>query len=520
MIYRRLLIAGGVVPIALLVFALAPSRANPPAQLAVVDKELASLGQLSEAFVNVAEKVTPAVVQIVVTESIAIESPQRRGPQFFDNSEEFRDFLRQFGFEHPEVPVEPSEPREYLKQGIGSGVVVDARNGYILTNSHVVKSARKIKVVLSDRRELKAELVGADETIDIAVIQVEPERLTAAALGNSEDLKMGEIVMAVGSPLGFGGSVTHGIVSGKGRDTGMMGQGGIESFIQTDAAVNQGNSGGPLVNLRGEVVGINTAIVSWTGLFAGVSFAVPIDLARDAMHDLISEGRVIRGYIGASISSLSDKEARYYELESPHGALVQEVVGGAPAEKAGLRRGDLILELNGEKVLDSKWFVLNVSALEPGDKVKLTILRNNETKKLKAVLTERPSADEIAEPPEQRWLRIREGLEEPEDETELPKIGVTVKPIAPTDSEYLRMEGIEEEDHGLLITKVKSGSAAAYEGLAPGMRITHVGGERVSNAEEIKEAVRQELDEHGMVLLSISLGNEKGFRILEPEEEE
>jgi serine protease Do len=333
------------------------------------------LGNLSNALAEVAEVVRPAVVNISTTTTIpAQENPF--GDMFNDPF-----FRRFFGdqFNHPGFN------RKQKSSALGSGVIV-SDNGYILTNNHVVKGADEIKVVLYDKREFKGKIVGTDSKTDLAVVKIDAHGLPTVKMGSSSALKTGDIVLAIGNPFGLNQTITMGIVSAVGRSH--IGLADFEDFIQTDAAINPGNSGGALVNTNGELVGINTAIFSTSGGYMGIGFAIPSDMATSVMDSIIKHGKVIRGWLGVSIQDLSPDLAKSFNIKEEMGALISGVVDNSPASKAGLKRGDLIIELDGKSVSDATSLRNMVSALAPGTKIDLKIVRNGGQEHITAKLSE------------------------------------------------------------------------------------------------------------------------------------
>jgi serine protease Do len=331
------------------------------------------LGKLSDALAEVADAARPSVVNISTTSTVTTED-NPEGDLF--NDPLFRHF---FGdqFDH--------HKRKYKSAALGSGVIV-SENGYILTNNHVVKGAEEIKVVLSDKREFKGKIVGTDPRTDLAVIKINAKNLPAARLGDSAKLKTGDIVLAVGTPFGLNSTVTMGIVSAVGRSN--VGIADFEDFIQTDAAINPGNSGGALVNTNGEVVGINTAIFSTSGGYMGVGFAIPSDMAKTVMDSIIKHGKVIRGWLGVSIQDLTPDIAKSLGIKQQAGALIADVVKDSPAEKAGLKRGDVIVAFDGKAVEDSTSLRNMASAAAPGKTVQLKIVREGKEQSVTATLVE------------------------------------------------------------------------------------------------------------------------------------
>ena len=294
-----------------------------------------ALIQISDSLADVASQVTPTVVNISTTKTV---KPDEQLNPFFDDPF----FHKFFGV--------PEHPRAYKERSLGSGVIVSS-DGYIITNNHVIEGASEIKVVLPNKREFKGKLIGADSRSDVAVIKIDDKDLPAITWGDSDKLRPGEMVMAVGSPFGLTQSVTMGIISAVGRAN--IGIEDYEDFIQTDAAINPGNSGGALVNMRGELVGINTAIFSRTGGYQGIGFAVPSNMAKQVMESLIRTGKVVRGWLGVSVQDVTPALSKQFGVPVGEGALVGEVVKGSPAEKAGFKQGDVIVEFNGKKVEDS-----------------------------------------------------------------------------------------------------------------------------------------------------------------------
>jgi serine protease Do len=335
------------------------------------------LSKTGQAMAEVTAAVKPAVVNISSTKTVKI--PGMRSP-FFDDP-----FFRRF-FGDEFAPFQ--RPREHKQSGLGSGVIVD-KDGYILTNNHVIKDADEIKVKLSDKREFKGKVIGTDPKTDIAVIKIDSNHLPVLKLGDSDKLKVGETVIAIGNPFGLSQTVTSGIVSATGRAN--VGIADYEDFIQTDAAINPGNSGGALVNVRGELVGINTAIFSTSGGYQGIGFAIPSNMAKTVMENLIKKGKVVRGWIGVSIQPITPDLAKQFGIKDDKGALVGDVVEDSPAEKAGLQRGDVIVEFDGREVADTSSLRNNVSGTPPGKKVTLKIMRDGKMQKVDVTIAELPA---------------------------------------------------------------------------------------------------------------------------------
>jgi len=340
-------------------------------------------------FTDLAERQGPAVVNISTTQARARNLPQF--PQL-DEDDPFYDFFRRFAPRPgPGQPSPGPGPRQFEQQSLGSGFIISP-DGYILTNAHVVDGADEITVKLTDKRELKAKVIGADKRTDVALIKIEAAGLPTVRMGDPSKLKVGEWVVAIGSPFGFENSVTAGIVSAKGRS---LPSENFVPFIQTDVAINPGNSGGPLFNLKGEVVGINSQIYSRTGGFMGLSFAIPIDVAMDIQQQLRTAGRVSRGRIGVVIQEVSKDLAESFGLPKPAGALVNQVEKGGPADKAGVLAGDIILKFDGKAVNQSSDLPRLVGGTKPGTKSTVQVYRKGETKDLSVTVAELPD-DRIA----------------------------------------------------------------------------------------------------------------------------
>lgn len=442
---------------------LGPSDATPLA--------VASPGELSSTFREVAKKVEPAVVNIS-TESVvsARRRPSRREP---DVPDPFRDFFDRF-FDTPE---------HFTQHSLGSGVIVDPA-GYILTNYHVVQGADKIKVRLEGgNKDYPAKVVGFDQETDLAVIKIDAEKpLAAVPLGNSDAAEVGDWVLAIGSPFGLDATVTAGIISYKGREG--IGQ-QFQRFIQTDAAINRGNSGGPLVNLSGQVIGINTAIVSMSGAYAGVGFALPSNIAAEVYNQIVKQGRVVRGSIGIRFRSVtSENTAILRSLGADHGIVVDEAVPGGPAERAGLRRGDVVVMVDNVEVRTGDDLVNKVAATSAGKQVKITYLRDKQRHEAQVTVEERTRVfPELAGGgPE----------EEPGEETSA-RLGLSLEEVGPT---MTRRLGLDPDDVGLLVREVDPGSFAEEIGMERGDLIVEFNHHRVTTLNEFM-ALQRSLEPGG-----------------------
>lgn len=430
------------------------------AQAQTAEEGLENLRSQSRAFVQIAKTILPSVVSINSTRNVTPAS-DRQSPQFFGDQ-----FLDRF-FDGPARP--------FPFRGSGSGVIVDGR-GYILTNNHVVANADEIEVVTEDGRTLRAELVGRDEKSDVAVIRVEATDLHAARLGNSDNLEVGEWVLAAGNPFQLSSTVTAGIVSAVGRSD--IGLTDYENFIQTDAAINPGNSGGALVDLDGNVVGINTAIATRTGGYQGVGFAIPINMAKQIMDSLIENGRVVRGWLGVNIQDMNEAMAEYHGLDKPQGALVGGSMDGSPAEKAGILQGDVILALNGTPVKNVKDLRLRVTAIEPGTRIELTVLRDGSRRTMPLVLGELESETAEGEPTS-RSPSAR-GSDRASD------LGLTLEGLT---LQTRRELDLDPETRGVVVSDVDPVGAAASAGFRPGDVILEVGDQQINAVGDVEAAL-------------------------------
>ena len=428
--------------------------------------ELSKADTLSPLFRAVTEVVQPAVVEIRVTKRVQVGNT--------DMDEMLRRFFEDSPFAVPpgSTPSPPSRPREYFARGLGSGVVVDAENGYVVTNYHVVGGADEVEVILSDGRTFKAEWVRTDVETDLAVVKISAGDLVEAPLGDSDTVAVGDWVLAFGSPKGLERTVTAGIVSAKAREYGGLTV--YQNAIQTDAAINRGNSGGPLVNTRGEVIGINNAIASASGGNEGIGFAIASDVVRSVMEQLIANGKVARGYMGVVLQDIDPRLAESFNLPHTRGALIAEVQPGSPAAEAGFEPGDFVVAVEGKAVTDRAELQRIVAAIPPGRAISVSIIRDGDEQTLKLTLGTRPDLLTRGRAP---------------DEPEAPTgsvYGLNVQTLTP---EIARRLGYAEDVAGVVATAVDSASDAAEEGLRAGMVITHVGDRAVGSATEFTEAL-------------------------------
>jgi len=372
-----------------------------------------------------------------------------------------------------------NQPRQ---EGSGSGAIVRS-DGYILTNHHVVGEADKISVQLYDGQELKARLIGTDPATDISVIKIEGKNMPVLPMGNSNNILVGESVIVIGNPFGLSHTVTFGIVSAKGR-TG-MGIAEYEDFIQTDAAINPGNSGGPLVDLEGKIVGVNTAIFSNSGGYQGIGFAVPINMARRVMNELIETGQVSRGWLGVGIQNMTPELAKAFGLDKSRGSLVTGVMPGTPAEKAGLQKGDVILRLNGESIENSSVLRNAVADARADATVELELVRNKVVMMLSVQLDERPQ-------------QVGEAGTNSDNRNSTPELGFVVQELTPETAQRL---GYQKAESGVVITTVKPESPAFNKGLRAGMMIVEMNRKSISSMADFQREVQASSKEEGLLLL-------------------
>ncbi len=455
MIIRILLVAAVLCALAPAALAQPRSPQRPPAAPAPESQRL--LRALEDAFVSVADRATPAVV------NVSVKVKRGTAPEGAPTPEMEERFREYFGPELFERFFRRRAPREEGRAA-GSGVIVDAR-GYILTNNHVVENAAEVEVRLSDDRKFKATLVGRDARTDLAVLKVESPGgpLPVATLGDSDKLRVGQWAIAIGNPFGLDRTVTAGIISATGRSH--VGVATYEAFIQTDASINPGNSGGPLLNLDGRVVGINTAIVS-SG--QGIGFAIPINMARDVMTQLIARGRVVRGWLGVVIQDLTPELAAGFGVKEDAGVLVAEVMKDGPADAAGLKPGDIIVGFGGTPIKDVADLQKRVASVEPGRPTPLAVVRDRQTVTLRVKVGEQPTDEAMA-------------AAESGDEI----LGLTVEPLTPETAQQNRLS----TRNGLLVTEVVPGSPGAAAGIKPGDAILEVNRRPIADAAALKQIV-------------------------------
>ena len=436
------------------------AEARAPVPQLTTTPPIAAVSDLEHAFERASEAIAPSVVSI---SSLRTLGKHGTVAPFFGDDDPFREFFFRL----------PQPHGELRQRGLGSGVIVSA-DGYVLTNNHVVAGADEIEVVLHDDRKLKGEVVGTDPQTDLAVVKIAAEGLTPAAIGDSDQIKVGQWVLAAGNPFGLQRTISAGIVSAVGRSN--MGITDYEQFIQTDAAINPGNSGGPLIDLQGRVLGINTAIASRGGGSNGVGFAVPANMARRVMEQIVTGGKVVRGWLGLMIGPLTPELAKSFGYAGAGGILVQDVVADGPAKQAGLQNGDIIVERDGKPVRDSSAFRNEIAQAAPGTRVSLKVWRAGANRTIEVALGQLP---------------------DPDGSTKVgpPGAGLELADPSPT----LRQRFEISADSGAVVLNVEPGSPAAEAGMRPGDVIEQVGDEPVANA---AEAARK-----------LSAGLEKGVRL-------
>ena len=437
---------------------------------------IAHSSSVPESFADLAEKLSPSVVNISTT--TVIEQKSREMPSFPPGSP-FEDFFKQF---------EKPGGKKRKAQSLGSGFIID-KSGYVITNNHVIDNAEKIMVILYDDTSFEATVVGKDPKTDVALLKINPKKtkLTAVKFGDSNKLRVGDWVMAIGNPFGFGGTVTAGIVSARGRNL----SGSYDDYIQTDASINRGNSGGPLFDMNGNVVGINTAIFSQSGGSVGIGFAVSSNLAKQVTDQLKQYGRTKRGWLGVLIQEISKEIADSLGMKSVKGALVSSATEGGPAQKAGVKTGDVILKFNGIDIDTMKELPKVVAGTPVGKSVPLVILRNGKTITLNVVLGEL----ELAE--KENLITKSSGNKKSKSKT-FEKLGFVAEELSKSNIEKFKLKKIKT---GILISSVKEGSVAQEAGLLPGMVIVRVGQIEVNSIDVIEDAIKNAIKQKRKAIL-------------------
>ncbi len=439
--------------------------------------KLTTVRSLGQAFVEVAKKVQPAVVNITTEKTITMRPWDKYGEDFFKGSP-FEDFFKGFGFS----PREKGKEYKHKQRSGGSGVIVD-KEGYILTNNHVVEGADKIKVRLNDGREFTATLKGQDSRTDLAVLHIKARDLPVATLGDSDKLEVGEWAIAIGSPFGLEHTVTVGVISAKGRSG--LGTGTYEDFVQTDASINPGNSGGPLSNIDGEVVGINAMIIQ-PG--TGIGFAIPINMAKQILNDLIKQGKVVRPWLGISAQDLSPEMADQFQLKEKEGVIVAQVHQGTGAEKAGLVSGDIIKSVDDKAIKNVNELVKEIQKKKVGQKVKLSMVRDGKPMSIEVTTTAMPDKPEA--------------LKEKEFEE---KLGARVQELTPQLATRYRISS--EVKRGVVVISVEEDSPADELGLQEGDVILEINRKKIETMKDFEKAIKDINLEKGIIFRLHRRGN-------------
>ncbi len=453
-------------------------KSNPPIQ---TPKN--SIKELNDGFIEVSKAVTPSIVYIDVYGEVKKQDDKSKDFQFFFGPD----------FKMEDQPI----------HGMGSGVII-SNDGYIMTNNHVVAEAsdKGIKVVLTDKREFTAKLIGKDPVSDIAVIKIDADNLTVASLGNSDQVQVGEWVLAIGNPLGLNNTVTSGIVSAIGRNIPVSGDSySINNFIQTDAVINPGNSGGALVDMNGSVIGINAAIKTTNGYYQGYGFAIPINMAKDVASELIKSGKIERGYIGVSIKDIDSKEAKGLGLDKAKGVLVQNVLKGGAGDDAGLKTGDVILSVDGKEVDAANQLQTVIGSKKPGEEVSLSVFRDGKSFNQKVVLKPRSESNNLSENQEPP----KEGSKDTKTKS-FENLGFSVSSLPGTAKKELDI------DKGVYVTNVNNYSEAFNRGLRPGMIILEADKASIDNIEQLSDIVNKK-SKGDIIVLKVILQN-KDIRLI------
>ena len=461
-----------------------------PILMAAQASSAVSKVSFEDGFAPVVERAVPAVVN--VSSSKVVRTPGGNMPSPFFSDPFFRQF---FGNDFPkDFQIPPSTGRE---QSLGSGVIVNP-DGYILTNNHVINGAKDVKVLLGDKREFSARIIGTDAKTDLAVLKVDAKNLPVLAFGDSSKMQTGNFVLAIGNPFGLNQTVTLGIVSATGR--GGLGIEDYEDFIQTDAAINPGNSGGALIDEHGDLIGINTAIVSeGSGGNQGVGFAIPGNMARTVMEDILKNGKVTRGWLGVSIQPVTQDLANAFHLTGTYGALISNVAKDSPAAKSGLEIGDIVLDVNGQKIEDSRALQLRIGSMSPGETVKLTVSQNGSMRDISVKLGEMPaSVSESGPAASTPAAQLR---------------GISVGELTPNALQQLKLP---TGTKGVVVANVDPASAASEAGLQQGDVIQQVNRQPVTSVAEFDKAMRSAGNQP--VLLLVNRNGATTFMVVQPHE--
>ncbi len=458
-----------------------PVNAQPaaPAEPVVVNG-------IRTSYADVVERTSPAVVRIEAEHKE--KAPERQ--MIVPNSPFGDDFFKQFPGQPPQQNQRPQ-----VERGLGSGVIVSA-DGTILTNNHVVDGAEKITVLMADNKSFEAKIVGTDAPSDLAVLKIDGQNLPFLTLGNSDSIRVGDIVLAIGNPLGIGQTVTAGIISAKGRRTGLS-DGSFEDFLQTDAPINRGNSGGALVNLNSELIGINSQILSPGGASGGnigIGFSIPSNMAKSVMDQLIKDGKVRRGMLGINIQNITDEISKALDLTERGGVLVSNVKAGSAADKAGLKRNDIITAINGEKIEDSNVLRNKVAGTLPGTEIKITVQRDGKGQEFVATLDE---FDTRSDKP--GVTGTDPNADGPGGKGQGGKLGLSLQPVTPQIAKQL---GLESDSEGLVVTDLDPGGPSADAGIARGDVILEINRKPVNSVTDVKSMLEAAGDKPLLLLVS------------------
>ncbi|MBO0911443.1 MAG: Do family serine endopeptidase [Acidobacteria bacterium] len=480
-----------------------PASASAPmpqaAAAALDDNSVSALVALDHAMETLAARVTPAIVNVTVTSKRSADNgdAMEQNDNGTSDSDPFGQFFgQQFGPFGKRFKMQPQGPQ--VEHGLGSGVIISP-DGYIVTNNHVIDGATDIRVTMTDKRILPAKLVGRDKLTDLAVLKVNATDLPSVPLGDSTKLRPGQSVLAFGNPLGFRFTVTRGIVSALNRPNPNSDRRAPGEFIQTDAAINPGNSGGPLVDAHGEVVGINTFLISETGGFSGMGFAIPTQIVKPTIEALIRDGKVEHAYIGVGINDVTPDEAKFFDVKKASGALISQVEPDSPGAKAGLKVGDVITGLNGKTVNDAGELQVAVGQKRPGTKVDLTVMRDGKSMQVPVTVEAMGARDK--------------GTETSSAENGKPRWGLGLSDVTP---ELREQVNAPRDVTGALIQRVVPGSSADNAGLAQGEIITEVNRHPVRSAADVQRALASVPDGKDALVLVWSPNGGSAFRVLHP----
>ncbi|MBV6518832.1 MAG: serine protease [Candidatus Brocadia sp.] len=473
-------------------------------------EELNTALHFEHVFENVVNQVKPAVVSITSVKTFKhsrqkqrqmpndrFHSQPRPGPNQEEEDDQFQQFRDFFGDDFFDKFYKPRFPEgDYKIQGLGSGVIIDSEKGYVITNNHVVEDADELKINLGDKREFDGKVVGTDPQTDIAVVKIDGKNLPSAKLGDSDTIRAGQWAIAIGNPFGLSQTVSIGVISATGRAN--VGVAAYEDMIQTDAAINPGNSGGPLVNIKGEIIGINTAIFTRSGGYQGIGFAIPINMVKIIMKDLVEKGKVTRGWLGVVIQDIDPALAKSFNVTVTEGVLVSDIQDNSPAKEAGFERGDIVVEYDGKPIRDVNHLRNTVAQTEISKKVKVKVLRDGKEKELTVKIGEQP-ADLFSAGPG----AAPSGKD----------LGMTVQNIT---KELAKSLGVEE-DSGVIVTEVQPGSPAAMSEIREGDLVKEVNRKKINNVTEFKKTL-SEADKEKGVLMLIKRGEFSRYVIIKTKE--